>query len=114
LANAPVQFGAPINPNARLAAVRSWFRRTHPIHSSGGTIPIFNPKERANGGANTGETPVDLSDGEFLIHPADVDRFGNGDRSRGHAFFDKWVVRKRKEHISKLKSLPGPVKPRAA
>lgn len=81
---------------------------------SGGTIPIFNPKERANGGANTGETPVDLSDGEFLIHPADVDRFGNGDRSRGHAFFDKWVVRKRKEHISKLKSLPGPVKPRAA
>lgn len=82
------------------------------LFKAGGSIPIFNPKGRAGGGANTGSTPVDLSDGEFVVHPKDVDRFGHGDRERGHRFFDKWVVRKRAEHIKKLKGLPGPVVPR--
>lgn len=77
---------------------------------SGGTIPIFDPKGRAGGGANIGDTPVDLSDGEFVISPADVLRFGYGDQKRGHDFWDKFIMRKRAEHIKKLKSLPGPVR----
>jgi hypothetical protein len=79
---------------------------------SGGTIPIFNPQGRAGGGANTGSTPVDLSDGEYVISPEDCERFGQGDRTRGHRFLDKWVIHLRKKHIAKLKSLPGPVVPR--
>ena len=78
----------------------------------GGTIPIFMPQARASGGANRGSTPVDLSDGEFVVHPKDVDRFGFGDRDAGHRFFDKWVMRKHKQHIKALQAYRGPVIPK--
>jgi hypothetical protein len=69
------------------------------------------PLHRAPGGAaGSGQTPVALSHGEFVVSPEHVARFGGGDHTKGVKFFDKFVVEQRKKHIAKLKSLPGPVK----
>lgn len=74
-------------------------------YQAGGSIPIF-----AKGGGNRQESPVKLSDGEFVIPPAHVVNWGGGNLKRGHRVFDAWVLKKRKEHIAKLKKLPGPVR----
>lgn len=79
--------------------------------AAGGGVPIFEAKQRSKGGPNLGDSPVDLSDGEFVVHPSDCDRFGRGDRTRGHRHFDRFVKQKRKEQIRTLQNLPGPVVP---
>lgn len=56
--------------------------------------------------------PVDLSHGEYVIHPRDVMRIGKGSMKRGHRVLDAWVLHERKKHVAKLKSLPGPVRPK--
>ena len=83
---------------------------------TGGPVPLYHatPRDSDNGkpvgkGGGVRETPVDLSDGEFVIHPRDVIRFGGGDKERGHRILDKWIVAQRKKHIKTLKDLPGPV-----
>lgn len=83
---------------------------------TGGPVPLYHstPRDSDNGkpvgkGGGVHETPVDLSDGEFVIHPRDVIRFGDGDKERGHRILDKWIVAQRKKHIKTLKDLPGPV-----
>lgn len=79
---------------------------------TGGPVPVFKAKPRAGGGdvADRDKTPVDLSDGEFVVHPHDCIRIGGGDLKAGHRVLDKWVIEQRKKHIAKLKALPGPVK----
>jgi hypothetical protein len=57
--------------------------------------------------------PVMLSHGEIAVIPEDVLRIGNGNIKRGHQILDRWVIHERAKHIKKLKSLPGPVKPRS-
>lgn len=76
--------------------------------ANGGPVKLF-PEKRAAGGVKSGETPVLLSHGEYVIHPHHIKRMF-GDLKRGHRMLDKWVVDKRKENIEKQKKLPGPVK----
>lgn len=81
---------------------------------TGGPVPVF--KERARGGGDSvkqGNTPVDLSHGEFVLGPEDIKkRFGVEDPKHAYPVLDKWVVAQRDKHIAKLKKLPGPVKAR--
>jgi hypothetical protein len=53
--------------------------------------------------------PVNISGGEFVIHPnAIIRRFGN--LKRGHAILDKWIMDTRKKEIETQKNLPPPAK----
>lgn len=54
--------------------------------------------------------PVNLSHGEFVVHPADVAALGGGDIKRGHEVLDKFIIHVRDKYQKKLKNLPGPVK----
>ena len=78
-----------------------------PQLAAGGTIPLFRKK---GGATSQDETPVLLSDGEFVVTPEHVLRWGGGNLKRGHRVFAKWVLKKRAAHIAKLKSLKPPVK----
>jgi hypothetical protein len=53
---------------------------------------------------------VNLSDGEFVVHPEDVIAIGGGDAKRGHEILDKFILHIRDKYQKKLKNLPGPVK----
>jgi hypothetical protein len=78
---------------------------------AGGSLPVFQAEQRKAGGVTgPNRTPVDLSDGEFVVSPEHVDRIGGGDRKRGHRILDKWVLEQRRKHIKKLQKLPPPVK----
>lgn len=61
-------------------------------------------------GGKSDEVDVNVSDGEFIIHPKDVLRIGKGDRKRGHEILDKFILHVRKHYQKKLKKLPGPSK----
>lgn len=74
-----------------------------PFHDARGG-PVRHGQEPAE------NTPVMLSHGEYVVHPADVRRWGKGNQQAGHDAWDKWIVERRKKDIKKLKSLPGPVK----
>lgn len=66
----------------------------------------------AEGGASEGdgEVPIIVAGGEFVLTPDEVAQVGGGDIDRGHEILDAWVKSNRKQHISTLKSLPGPAK----
>ena len=67
-------------------------------------------KPKANGFAQGGQVPVKLSHGEFSVEPEDVAAvMGHGDLEKGHEALDRWIVGKRKQCITKLRSLPNPV-----
>jgi len=59
------------------------------------------PTQKADGGVTV---PCQLSDGEFMVFPADVEKYGGPDA------FDQWVVDVRKKDIERRQALPGPVK----
>lgn len=59
------------------------------------------PTQRADGGATV---PCQLSDGEFMVFPADVEKYGGPDA------FDEWIMQVRKADIARREALPGPVK----
>lgn len=65
---------------------------------------------RAGGVPGDGSQPVMLSDGEYVVGPEDVSRFGNGDHAKGVKWFDRWVMDQHRKHIAKLKRYRGPVK----
>lgn len=82
-----------------------------PELKTGGPVPIFAAKERKAGGVTgPGHTPVDLSDGEYVIGPEDVARIGGGDPKAGIRILDKWVMQQHQRHVAKLKKYKGPVK----
>jgi len=63
--------------------------------------------------ADGGEPPavdVNLSHGEFVVHPEDVVAFGDGDAQAGHDSLDQFILHVRDKYQKKLKKLPGPVK----
>ena len=69
---------------------------------------------KAHGGetkAHPGDAaPVVLAGGEFVIHPEDVARLGDGDIKRGHKVLDQFVKDYRQKTIKTLQKLPGPAK----
>ena len=75
----------------------------------GGEVPLFEAKARGGGKTESGKTPVDLSDGEFVISPEHVKAWGGGDTERGIRIWNKWTWAKHKEHIKDLKDYRGPV-----
>ncbi len=70
--------------------------------------PYHEP--RAQGGATSGHVPVVLAGGEYLVHPEDVKRIGNGDVKKGHRILDAFCLHARKQTINQMKKLKGPVK----
>lgn len=84
------------NSAAGAQALQEMIARRAPGRAAGGDIP-------------EGVTPVMLSDGEFVVLPEDVSKFGGGNHRAGIQWFDRWVVNERKKHIKKLRKLPGPV-----
>jgi hypothetical protein len=65
--------------------------------------------KRADGGQSD-EVDVNVSHGEFIIHPNDVIRIGKGDLKRGHEILDNFILRVRDHYQKKLTKLPGPSK----
>jgi hypothetical protein len=68
------------------------------------------PGHFADGGAHRNQVDVNVSHGEFIIHPDDVARVGGGDMKKGHAILDKFILHVRDWYQKKLKKLPGPSK----
>ena len=56
------------------------------------------------------QVDVNVSHGEFIIHPKDVLRIGKGDIKKGHDILDKFILHVRKHYRHKLSKLPGPSK----
>jgi len=65
--------------------------------------------QKAGGGASN-SVPIVAAGGEYVIHPRDVLRIGNGDLEEGHRILDAFVKRMRKKTIKTLQKLPGPKK----
>jgi hypothetical protein len=64
---------------------------------------------KAGGGTSEG-VPIVAAGGEYVIHPQDVIRIGNGDLEEGHRILDAFVKKMRKKTIKTLQKLPGPKK----
>lgn len=75
----------------------------------GGPVQVFEAKARGGEKQKPGETPVDLSDGEYVIAPHHVTAWGGGDHERGVRILNRWVMAKHKEHLATLKRYKGPV-----
>lgn len=90
------------------AAPGSGISIPHPI---GLSVPSATASLARGGKSPVGSpAPVAVAGGEFIIHPADVARIGDGNVSKGHKVLDAWVKAERQKLISKLKSLPGPAR----
>jgi hypothetical protein len=82
------------------------------IQARGGVVPGEPGSQfldRVSGRVKPG-TPINISGGEFVVPPEEVERRGRGDIDRGHEILDAWVNHLRAEHIKTLKKLPGPAK----
>lgn len=66
--------------------------------------------QRKDGGKVGSPVPIMAAGGEIVVPPDVVSKVGDGDLKRGHQILDHMVRTLRKEHIKKLKSLPGPHK----
>ena len=75
-----------------------------PYHGSGMPYGAHEPK--AYGGA--AQVPIVAAGGEYVIHPRDVLRIGDGNLDNGHRALDAFVLKMRKQTIKTLKNLPGP------
>lgn len=74
---------------------------------------IFSTRKFGTPGADAGissTVPIVAAGGEYVIHPDDVVRIGNGDIDAGHKVLDSFVKRMRAKTVATLKSLPGPKK----
>ena len=74
---------------------------------------IFSTRKFGTPGADAGissTVPIVAAGGEYVIHPDDVVRIGNGDMDAGHKVLDSFVKRMRAKTVATLKSLPGPKK----
>jgi hypothetical protein len=69
------------------------------------------PELRARGGAaHKDGVEIIAAGGEYVVPPQAVEALGGGDRKKGHQVLDGMVRNIRKQVISHMKSLPGPVK----
>lgn len=68
-----------------------------------------SPNAMAAGGSAQ-DVPIRISDGEYVLDPAQVAQVGGGNMERGHAVLDKLVLQIRKNHIATLKQLPRPAR----
>jgi len=66
------------------------------------------PHYAAGGAAHT--VPIIAAGGEFVIHPNNVVKQGNGDMDDGHKVLDAFVKQMRARLVKTLKGLPGPAK----
>ena len=64
---------------------------------------------KAHGGESQA-VPIVAAGGEYVIHPRDVIRIGNGSLEKGHRELDKYVKKMRQKTIKTLQKLPGPKK----
>jgi len=80
----------------------------HPFGARGRKHGSF--KQGGLAGLDRGVVDVNLSHGEFVVHPQDVIALGRGDAKRGHEILDKFILHVRNKYQKKLKKLPGPVK----
>jgi hypothetical protein len=75
---------------------------------------LQSPQGQARGGKSDGQpggkVPVIVANGEVLVHPADVARFGNGDVKKGHKVLDSMVLAQRAKTRAELGKLKPPVK----
>lgn len=81
-------------------------------HSGSMRPPKFSYGGSADEGGARGHfdpVDVDVSGGEFIIHPADIIRRW-GSLKLGHAVLDKFILDTRRKGIKTLKNLPGPAK----
>lgn len=51
-----------------------------------------------------------VAGGEYILTPAEVRAFGDGDLDEGHKVLDAFVKSQRKQNITTLRKLPPPVK----
>lgn len=65
---------------------------------------------RAAGGNVGHAAPVVVAGGEFVIHPDDVAKIGEGSVKKGHKVLDQFVKDYRAKTIKTLQKLPGPAK----
>lgn len=75
------------------------------------TGPFGTPlrRHRADGGGVEPEkVPVQLSGGEYVVSPDQVQQWGGGDVGKGHRAIDKFILSVRKHSIAKMKKLPPP------
>lgn len=71
----------------------------------------IGPEMRARGGAaHKDGVEIIAAGGEYVVPPQAVEALGGGDRKKGHQVLDGMVRNIRKQVISHMKSLPGPVK----
>jgi hypothetical protein len=80
-----------------------------PVAGHGVGIPK-PPGHFADGGQTQDGVPIITAGGEFLVDPETVAAMGGGDPKKGHEILDRMVATIRKQIISQLKKLPGPVK----
>lgn len=82
------------------------------IHHGGMGIPKAKvPKIAAGGTPHDRSEPIEIqaADGEYVLSPEQIiAKFG--DLQKGHKALDEWVVHERRNHVDKLRKLPGPVK----
>ncbi|WP_421696939.1 hypothetical protein [Ancylobacter sp.] len=70
-----------------------------------------SPQPRARGGSvDKDGVEIIAAGGEYVVPPDAVERLGGGDRKQGHKVLDGMVRNIRKQVISHMKALPGPVK----
>lgn len=68
---------------------------------------------RSTGGRNKHDgspVPIKAAGGEFVVPTNIISIIGYGNIQHGHETLDKWVMKKRKEHIKTLKGLAPPAR----
>ena len=90
------------NTNAGLRALEKMFK-TGPYG-----MPLARRRRADGGEVGSGDIPVMLSDGEFVVPPEVVASLGDGDIQTGHDVLDAWIMDERSKHIQTLQALPPP------
>lgn len=68
---------------------------------------VAGPKTQ---GMADGGVPIVVSDGEFIVSPADVKSVGGGNMDYGHEILNAFCTKTRADNIRHLNSLPEPKK----
>ena len=79
-----------------------------PYGASG--LPYGAPAPHKAEGGEVNTVPIVAAGGEYVIHPRDVVKIGNGSLDDGHKTLDHFVLQMRKKTVKTLKNLPGPKK----